>query len=205
LLFLREYFQNFLQLFYHPGFRFEKIRTQAEGSYRKINLDLAGNVILDENQQENNVKDRNFVLSVLDWVTNHRTKLSYTETYLKIIVRWLLMISVPLVQATWLTPTYPMKRIYFRHWYTWTIRRQSNLDASIRFVLWQNWEYETRNPNGSAAVVRYRSNIGTAVTYGFETMFDWNLNRTFLNKRKLYLNVFSNIALTDSIFKIRCS
>jgi hypothetical protein len=23
-----------------------------------------------------------------------------------------------------------------------------------------------------AAVVRYRSNIGTAVTYGFETMFD---------------------------------
>jgi hypothetical protein len=38
-----------------------------------------------------------------------------------------------------------------------------------------------------AAVVRYRSNIGTAVTYGFETMFDWNLNRTFLNKRKLYL------------------
>jgi Fe(3+) dicitrate transport protein len=26
------------------------------------NLDLAGNVILDENQQENNVKDRNFVL-----------------------------------------------------------------------------------------------------------------------------------------------
>jgi Fe(3+) dicitrate transport protein len=30
--------------------------------YRKINLDLAGNVILDENQQENNVKDRNFVL-----------------------------------------------------------------------------------------------------------------------------------------------
>jgi Fe(3+) dicitrate transport protein len=40
------------------------------------------------------------------------------------------------------------------------------------------------NPNGSAAVVRYRSNIGTAVTYGFETMFDWNLNRTFLNKKK---------------------
>jgi Fe(3+) dicitrate transport protein len=39
-----------------------RIRTQAEGSYRKINLDLAGNVILDENQQENNVKDRNFVL-----------------------------------------------------------------------------------------------------------------------------------------------
>jgi Fe(3+) dicitrate transport protein len=57
-----EYFQNFLQLFYHPGFRFEKNTHPSRGSYRKINLDLAGNVILDENQQENNVKDRNFVL-----------------------------------------------------------------------------------------------------------------------------------------------
>jgi Fe(3+) dicitrate transport protein len=45
-------------------------------------------------------------------------------------------------------------------------------------------EYETRNPNGSV-VVRYRSNIGTAVTYGFETMFDWNLNRTFEQKKTL--------------------
>jgi Fe(3+) dicitrate transport protein len=43
-------------------------------------------------------------------------------------------------------------------------------------------------------LVRYRSNIGTAVTYGFETMFDWNLNRTL---NKLYL-VFFCIALTDS-------
>jgi Fe(3+) dicitrate transport protein len=47
--------------------------------------------------------------------------------------------------------------------------------------------YETRNPN--AAVVRYRSNIGTAVTYGFETMFDWNLNRTFFEQNFIW-NVF---------------
>jgi Fe(3+) dicitrate transport protein len=33
-------------------------------------------------------------------------------------------------------------------------------------------------------LLRYRSNIGTAVTYGFETMFDWNLNRTFLKQKK---------------------
>jgi Fe(3+) dicitrate transport protein len=61
LLFWREYFQNFLKLFYHPCFRFEKYAPKQK-DYRKINLDLAGNVILDENQQENNVKDRNFVL-----------------------------------------------------------------------------------------------------------------------------------------------
>jgi hypothetical protein len=38
--------------------------------------------------------------------------------------------------TTWLTPTYPMKRIYFRHWYTWTIGRQSNLWRQyIRFYI----------------------------------------------------------------------
>jgi Fe(3+) dicitrate transport protein len=58
-------------------------------------------------------------------------------------------------------------------------------------------EYETRNPNGSAAVVRYRSNIGTAVTYGFETMFDWSISKTFFEQNFIW-NAFSNIAITDS-------
>jgi Fe(3+) dicitrate transport protein len=60
-------------------------------------------------------------------------------------------------------------------------------------------EYETRNPNGSAAVVRYRSNIGTAVTYGFETMFDWSISKTFFEQNENFIwNAFSNIAITDS-------
>jgi Fe(3+) dicitrate transport protein len=63
LLFLENIFKISSNFSITPGFRFEKIR-KAEGSYRKINLDLAGNVILDENQQENNVKDRNFVFGV---------------------------------------------------------------------------------------------------------------------------------------------
>jgi Fe(3+) dicitrate transport protein len=56
-------------------------------------------------------------------------------------------------------------------------------------------EYETRNPNGSAAVVRYRSNIGTAVTYGFETMFDWVLVKHSLNKTKILSGTLSLISL----------
>jgi Fe(3+) dicitrate transport protein len=72
--------------FLSPWFSIWKIRTQA-GSYRKINLDLAGNVILDENQQENNVKDRNFVLFGVglsykppNWVIRKRiSKLSFGD------------------------------------------------------------------------------------------------------------------------------
>jgi Fe(3+) dicitrate transport protein len=132
LLFLREYFQNFLQLFYHPWFSIWKY-TQAEGSYRKINLDLAGNVILDENQQENNVKDRNFVLFGvgLSYKPQNQIELyGNSQNYRSVTFN-----DIRTVSPTWLTPTYPMKRIYFRHWYTWTIRDKVTFDASIRFVL----------------------------------------------------------------------
>lgn len=43
-----------------PGFRYENIKTQANGTYQKINLDGAGNVILDETVAENSVKKRDF-------------------------------------------------------------------------------------------------------------------------------------------------
>ncbi len=60
-------------------------------------------------------------------------------------------------------------------------------------------EFERRNPNGSAAIVRFRGNIGTAVTYGFETMLDWSLSKTFFaTKKQLTWNVFLNTAITES-------
>jgi Fe(3+) dicitrate transport protein len=74
-------------------------------------------------------------------------------------------------------------------------------DASVYGLYYDDkiGEYETRNPNGSAAIVRFRDNIGTAVTYGFETMFDWSLNKTFFKQKENFVwNVFSNIAITDS-------
>ena len=76
-----------------------------------------------------------------------------------------------------------------------------SFDASV-FALYYNdkiGEYETRNPNGSAAIVRYRDNIGTAITYGFETMFEWNINNTFFKERKAFAwSAFTNVAITDS-------
>jgi hypothetical protein len=121
--------------------------------------------------------------SVLDWVTNHRTKLSYTETYLKIIVRWLLMISVPLVQATWLTPTYPMKRIYFRHIGIRGLGDKVTLTPVYTVcIIMTKLEYETRNPNGSAAVVRYRSNIGSNLWFWNHVWLEFKPN--FFEQKK---------------------
>ena len=185
-----------------PGFRFEKIRTQAEGSYRKINLDLAGNVILDEKQQENNVKDRNFVLLGVGLSYKPQTQI---ELYGNVSQNYR---SVTFNDIRTVSPSNVIDpNISDEKGFTSDIGVRGQLgdkvtfDASIYGLYYNDkiGEYETRNPNGSAAVVRYRSNIGTAVTYGFETMFDWSLNRTFFEQKENFIwNVFSNIALTDS-------
>lgn len=185
-----------------PGFRFEKIKTQAQGSYRKINLDLAGNVILDDEQFENNIKERNFVL--LGVGLSYKPK-NQIEIYGNVSQNYR---SVTFNDIRTVSPSQVIdSNISDEKGFTSDIGIRGQLgnkvtfDASIYGLYYNDkiGEYETRNPNGSAAVVRYRSNIGTAVTYGFETMFDWSLNKTFFQNNENFIwNAFSNIAVTDS-------
>jgi Fe(3+) dicitrate transport protein len=185
-----------------PGFRFEKIRTQAEGYYRKINLDLAGNVILDENQQENNVKDRNFVLLGVGLSYKPQNQIEFygnvSQNYRSVTFNDIRTVSPSNV----IDPNISDEKGFTSDiGVRGQLGNKVTFDASIYGLYYNDkiGEYETRNPNGSAAVVRYRSNIGTAVTYGFETMFDWSLNKTFFERKENFIwNVFSNIALTDS-------
>lgn len=185
-----------------PGFRFEKIKTQAEGSYRKINLDLAGNVILDETKFENNIKDRNFVLLGVGLSYKPRNRIEFygnvSQNYRSVTFNDIRTVSPSQVID---------ENITDEKGYTSDIGIRGQLgnkitfDASVYGLYYDDkiGEYETRNPNGSAAIVRYRDNIGTAVTYGFETMFDWSLNKTFFKENDNFVwNVFSNIAITNS-------
>jgi Fe(3+) dicitrate transport protein len=185
-----------------PGFRFEKIRTQAEGSFRKINLDLAGNVILDDEQFENNIKDRDFVLLGIGLSYKPQNQIEFygnvSQNYRSVTFNDIRTVSPSQVIDS---------NISDEKGFTSDIGVRGQLgdkvtfDASIYGLYYNDkiGEYETRNPNGSAAVVRYRSNIGTAVTYGFETMFDWNLSKTFFEEKENFSwNAFSNIAITDS-------
>lgn len=185
-----------------PGFRFEKIKTQAEGSYRKINLDLAGNVILDETKFENNIKDRNFVLFGVGLSYKPQNRVEFygniSQNYRSVTFNDIRTVSPSQVID---------ENIADERGYTSDIGIRGQIgnkvtfDASVYGLYYDDkiGEYETRNPNGSAAIVRFRDNIGTALTYGFETMFDWSLSKTFFNQYEDFTwNAFSNIAVTDS-------
>ncbi len=185
-----------------PGFRFESIRTQAIGSYRQINLDLAGNPILDVTIDEDNIKDRKFLLfgiglsykptNILEWYGN------VSQNYRSVTFNDIRTVAPSQEIAENITDEKGYTSdIGFRG----QISNKVTFDASV-FALYYNekiGEYDTRNPDGSAAPVRLRDNIGTALTYGFEAMIDWSISRTFFAENDQFVwNVFTNSALTGS-------
>ena len=185
-----------------PGFRFESIRTQAIGSYRKINLDLAGNPILDETIYEDNIKDRNFILFGIGLSYKPTNRLEWygniSQNYRSVTFNDIRTVSPSQVIADNITD---------EKGYTSDIGLRGQIDNKVTFDasifgLYYNekiGEYETRNPNGSAAVVRFRDNIGTAVTYGFEAMIDWSISKTFFAENDQFVwSIFTNSAITDS-------
>ena len=185
-----------------PGFRYEKIRTQAEGFYRRINFDLADNVIFDETIPENNSKERDFLLLGigLSYKLKNRIELygNVSQNYRSVTFNDIRTAMVSQVIA---------ENIGDEKGFTSDIgiRGQLNdkvsFDASV-FGLYYNekiGEYEAKNPNGSAAIIRFRDNLGTAITYGFEAMIDWNVSKTFFAESNQFSwNIFTNSAITDS-------
>lgn len=179
-----------------PGFRYEKIRTQAQGTYRRINVDLAGNVILDETIAENNIKDRDFLLLGLglSYKLKNRLELygNVSQNYRSVTFNDIRNVTSGQEIAADITD---------EKGYTSDIGIRGQLsdkvsfDASI-FGLYYN---DKIGDYLAQSLLRVRDNVGTALTYGFEAMIDWNLSKTFFAQNEQFAwNIFTNSAVTSS-------
>jgi Fe(3+) dicitrate transport protein len=179
-----------------PGFRYEKIRTQAQGTYRRINVDLAGNVILDETIAENNIKDRDFLLLGLglSYKLKNRLELygNVSQNYRSVTFNDIRSVQPGQEIAADITD---------EKGYTSDIGIRGQLsdkvsfDASV-FGLYYN---DKIGDYWSQSLLRVRDNVGTALTYGFEAMIDWSLSKTFFAENEQFAwNIFTNSALTGS-------
>jgi Fe(3+) dicitrate transport protein len=183
-----------------PGFRFEKIKTQANGYYRQINLDLAGNLILDENTTENIVKDRNLILLGVGLSYKPKNKI---ELYGNISQNYR---SVTFNDIRTANPSFEIdKDITDEKGYTSDIGIRGQIGDKITFdtnifgLYYNDKIGEFDKENSEKQIIRRRGNIGTALTYGFETLLDWSLNKTFFAENEnINWNIFSNIAVTNS-------
>ncbi|WP_370277769.1 TonB-dependent receptor domain-containing protein [Flavobacterium sp. J27] len=184
-----------------PGFRYENIKTQANGYYRRINTDLAGNVLQDNTINEENIKERQFFLFGIG--TSYKMK-NGLELYGNISQNYR---SVTFNDIRTAAPSFEISPdITDEKGYTSDIGMRGKIrdiisfDASVYALYYNDKIGETFILSPTQAVpVRFRDNIGTALTYGFESLLDWNISKTFFREHLDFIwTVFSNVALTDS-------
>lgn len=182
-----------------PGFRLEHIKTESEGYYKKINTDAAGNVILNETIFDNRKNERTFILLGLgigyklneniEWYGN------VSQNYR----------SVTFSDISVVNPAFLINpNIEDEKGFTLDVGTRGNYKNSVSYdvsafaLFYKNriGFIQRLFPDGN--VKSERGNVGDAVMYGVESLFDFNLNKMFIKNKKMNLNFFVNTSIIDS-------
>lgn len=184
-----------------PGFRFEYIKTESEGSFREIVLDLAGNPLLNEEVRDDRTFERNFFLFGLG--ASYKVSPSI-EAYANFSQNYR---SVTFSDIRVVNPSFQIdENITDEDGFTADLGIRGrwtdflSYDISAFGLLYDNrlGEVQAVNPQDNS-VFRRRGNIGTAFIYGLETFMDWNIKELVSPEwEKVKFNFFVNLALTDS-------
>jgi len=184
-----------------PGLRFEYIKTSAQGNFTEVFTDLADNVIESRVNEEDRALERSFVLLGLG--ASYKLD-GGTELYGNISQNYR---SVTFNDLRVINPSQEISEdLEDEEGYT------ADLGARGRF--WDILSYDisgfllrydnriSRNivtVNDQNRVVNLTDNAGTALIYGVEMLGDWNVQETFFQGAQgMRLNLFANLALTDS-------
>lgn len=184
-----------------PGIRFEHINTKAIGSYRRINLDNAGNVILDETHYEDNDLNRSFVLlgvgvsykptDAVEFYSN------FSQNYR----------SVTFNDIRIAEPSYQIdENLKDENGYTFDgglrgkISDKLTYDVSAFGVAYKDRLGEILTETEDYRIVRQRTNVGDAFMYGLEVFANLNLQKTLFNENNenYSWSTFINTAFTKS-------
>ena len=185
-----------------PGFRIEHIKTESEGYYKNINLDAAGNLLLNETNYSNETRKRAFVL--LGIGTSYKPS-KYLEVYNNISQNYR---SVTFADISIVNPAFVINPDI-------TDEKGYNLDIGVRGIFNKIVSYDV-----SAFMLYYndrigfvqkvfqdgnvkseRGNVGNAVIYGFESLVDFNLIKLFNIDYDYGASFFVNTSLIDSQYK----
>ncbi|WP_082106683.1 TonB-dependent receptor domain-containing protein [Kordia zhangzhouensis] len=182
-----------------PGFRFEHIKTESDGFFKRINTDAAGNVILNETVDNSEVRERSFVLLGLG--ASYKPTKSI-EIYGNVSQNYR---SVTFTDISIINPAFAISpTIDDEKGMTIDLGLRGNYNNKISydigaFGLFYNDRIGfIQRAFADGSVKSERGNIGNAVMYGIESLVDFNLNELFLKNEEYSFNYFINVALTDS-------
>ncbi len=185
-----------------PGIRFEKIKTESKGNYRMIaKVPYTDIIVSDTTINDNVTKDRYVFLAGL--ALSH--KFNQMELYGNFSRNYR---SVTFNDIHSNMPGFAIApNISDEKGFSSDIGLKGKwkdilyFDCSIYGLYYGDkiGEYYHVNSN-SGAVERYRDNVGTALTYGFESLLNWDMNETWWKKENLKLNFFINTSFTGSSY-----
>ena len=179
-----------------PGVRWEHIRTESEGTYRRVNFDNAGNPIDNQTLADNRELSRSFVLLGIGASYEPTTAL---EAYANLSQNYR---SVTFSDIRTVSPTFIIDPNI-------SDEKGFTADVGIR-GRWQEWlSYDVSTfgllYDDRIGIIlddranRVRKNIGQAFIYGLESFADLNLANVFaLDRDRYQLRWFVNTALTES-------
>ncbi|MCH4551181.1 TonB-dependent receptor domain-containing protein [Aestuariibaculum lutulentum] len=181
-----------------PGFRFEYIRTQSEGFYRNINTDAAGNVILDEVVENSRDVDRAFVLlglgvsykpfngiEVYGNISQNYRSVTFSDIYIN-------------------NPAFAINPdIFDEKGFTTDLGIRGNMNNIVSydlgvFALFYQERIGLKQIETSQGIKSERGNIGEAVMYGVESLFDFNLKQVLGLNNDFSFNYFINTSFINS-------
>ena len=182
-----------------PGFRFEYIETESDGFFRRINTDNAGNVIDDQTIEDQRNFERSFVLLGLGMSYKPSEAL---ELYGNISENYR---SVTFSDININNPAFAVNPdITDEEGFTADLGARGNFnnfisyDASVFALAYRERIGFVQKVLSDNRIVSERGNIGDALIYGVESLFDFNLKK-ILNLNSAYsLNYFVNTSLITS-------
>lgn len=182
-----------------PGFRFEHIKTESDGFFKRINTDAAGNVILNEKVDNSEVRERSFVLfglgasykpsdalEIYGNVSQNYRSVTFTDIS---IINPAFAISPDIDDEKGMTIDFGLRGNY---------NNIVSYDVGAFGLFYNDRIGFVQRAFADGSVKSERGNIGDAVMYGIESLIDVNLNEVFIKNNDYSFNYFVNVALTDS-------
>ncbi len=182
-----------------PGLRVEKIKTQSDGHYRVIakhnNLILNDTTIYDKV-----VKDRYVFLVGIAMAH----KMKGMELYGNLSQNYR---SVTFNDIHSNTPGFAISpNITDEKGFSSDVGLRGKwrdvlyFDCSLYALYYGNKIGEYYHVNKLGAVERYRDNVGTAFTYGFESLLNWDIGKVWIKNKDINCNYYINTAFTGSSY-----
>lgn len=180
-----------------PGLRIEHIKTESIGYYKKINLDGAGNVILNQQLFNNNIRERSFVLlgAGLSYKSSVEIYGNFSQNFR----------SVTFADISIINPAYsidPNISDEKGHTIDFGLRGELNEYLSFDMSLF-NLYYNDRigfiqKAYDDGSVKSEKGNVGNAHIYGLESLIDFNLNKILLMSSNNIFNFYINSSFINS-------